>query len=295
MTTITNINMFAETVKAELSRRLDGFDIKEQDVVKMNDIRMKGLVCRREGADAGPTVYMDGAYEAYCEGESIDRIIDSLIVTVLNAGSVAPVESADSIDFSFENIKDRLVLRLIDTVHNEDYLKEHPYREIGAGLALITAVDLGNEYSFVMTDALAGDYDMDEVFDTAIGNMQKRFPAKLMNLGDAIFGESRNLLDSRAGFLEGMSTLTIDGDAGFGACAIVYKGIAERIYDLYGSEYFLLPSSLHEWILVPDHSDFDAESLKNMVLSANETVVAPTDLLSDSVFHYGADGLRRVA
>lgn len=295
MTTITNINTFAETVKAELSRRLDGFDIREQDIVKMNDIRMKGLVCRRAGADAGPTVYMDGAYEAYCDGESVDSIIDSLIVTVLNAGSVAPVESVDDIDLSFESIRDRLTIRLIDTERNADYLKEHPYREIGAGLALITAVDLGNDYSFVMTNSVAGDYDMDKVFDTAITNMQDRFPAKLMDLGDAIFGESRNLLESSAGFLDGMSTLTIDGDAGFGASALVYEGITERIYDLYGSEYFLLPSSLHEWILVPDNSDFDAESLKNMVLSANETVVAPTDVLSNSVFHFGADGLRRVA
>ena len=264
-------------------------------VVEMNDIRMKGLVCRRKGADAGPTVYMDEAYEAYCDGESVDSIVDSLIVTVLNAGSVAPVESADDIDFSFESIKDRLTVRLIDTERNADYLKEHPCREIGAGLALITAVDLGNDYSFVITNSIAGDYDMDEVFDTAIANMQKRFPAKLMDLGDAIFGESRNLLESRAGFLEGMSTLTIDGDAGFGASALVYESIAERIYDLYGTDFFLLPSSLHEWILVPDNSDFDAENLKNMVMSANETVVAPTDILSDSVFHYGADGLRRVA
>ena len=295
MTTITNINTFTETVKAELSRRLKGFDYSDQTIVKMNDIRLTGLVCRRKGADAGPTVYMDGAYEAYCDGESIDNIVSSIIVTVLNAGSVPPVESADDLDFSFESIKDKLVLRLIDTERNENYLKEHPYKEIGAGLALITAVDLGNDYSFVMTDSVAWDYDMDEVFDTAIANMQKRFPAKLMDLGDAIFGDSLNLLESGAGFLDGMSTLTIGGDAGFGACAIVYEGIAERIYELYGSEYFLLPSSLHEWILVPDNSDFDAESLKNMVKSANETVVEPTDILSDSVFHYGADGLRRVA
>ena len=117
----------------------------------------------------------------------------------------------------------------------------------------------------------------------------------MMSLESAIFGNGRNVLDSDDVDIEGLYTLMIDGDHSCGASTLAYKGIAERIRDLFGSGYFILPSSLHEVILLKDDGTASVASLKDMVEQANRSVVAPMDILSDSVFYFGDEGLRRVA
>ena len=53
-----------------------------------------------------------------------------------------------------------------------------------------------------------------------------------------------------------------------------------------GGDFFLLPSSIHEVILVPDNGKMDYRELEKMVHEVNETQVRPTERLSDNVYHY---------
>lgn len=57
---------------------------------------------------------------------------------------------------------------------------------------------------------------------------------------------------------------------------------AERV----GGDFYILPSSIHEILLVKDDETFDINRLEDMVKEVNETQVAPEDLLTDSVYHY---------
>ena len=59
---------------------------------------------------------------------------------------------------------------------------------------------------------------------------------------------------------------------------------AERI----GGDFFLLPSSVHECILVPKNG-FDEKELQNMVMTVNQSQVSPEDRLSDNVYSYDAN------
>ena len=290
----TSIREFVTAVMTAMENILDGYDIEEKDIVKMNDIVNHGLCARRKGENAGATVYLDDAYE---RGEDINSVASTLADIVLEADSHKPINVDSDFDFSFDAIKDRLTVRLVDIEKNRAYLAEHPHREIGAGLAVIAEINVGDEYSIVVTNDLARDYgyDINTIFDTALANMQALYPAQMMSLESAIFGNGSNILDSEGEDIDGMYTLMIDGSRNFGACSLAYKGIAERIRRLFGSGYYILPSSLHEVILLKDDGTPNAADLKAMVEQANRSVVAPSDVLSDSVFYYGTDGLSRVA
>ena len=290
----TTIRDFVKAVMAVMESILDGYDIEEKDIVKMNDIVNHGLVARRKGENAGATVYLDEAFE---RGEDIDSVANTLADIVLEAERHKPITADSDFDFSFDAIKGRLTVRLVDIEKNRDYLAEHPHRDIGAGLAVIAEINVGDEYSIVVTNDIARDYgyDIDTLFDTALANMQALYPAQMMSLESAIFGNGSNVLDSDGEDIDGMYTLMIDGMHNFGASTLAYKGIAERIRRLFGSGYYILPSSLHEVILLKDDGTATADNLKAMVVEANRSVVAPSDVLSDSVFYYGTDGLSRVA
>lgn len=289
------INEFVKAVKSVMEKSLTDFDIMEKDIIKMNDIVNHGLVARRKGDDAGATVYLDEAFDSFRYGESIESIAETLTGIVLRAEEIKPVTSADSIDLSFDSIKDSLTLRLVDIEKNGLYLEEHPHRFIGAGLAVVAEINLGNDYSIIVNNSMAEDYDIIDLFDTAEENMRLLYPAQLISLEGAIFGDKRNILDSKGEHINGPYTLMIDEGHGFGASVLAYKGVTEKIQNLIGSAYFILPSSLHEVIIIKDDGTANTAELKAMVEQANRTVVEPYDVLSDSVFHFGAEGLRRVA
>ena len=289
---MTNITTFAETVKSEMSRMLAGYDITEQAIVKMNDLKLHGLIARRKGEDTGATVYIDSAFEDYLNGESIKNIVTPMVNTIINAEYHKPV--CTDINLSFDSIRDKLSLRLIDRERNKEYLRDKPFREIGAGLAVVAEIQMGDDYSIVVTDSIAEDFDKIELFDTALKNMQTRHPARMQSLEGAIFGEDRNILDGEDEPIDGMYTLMIEGMQCFGASVLAYEGIGERIRRMYGGSFFILPSSLHEVILLKAGAGVSADDLKAMVVQANRTVVDPADVLSDNVFYFDGE-IHRVA
>lgn len=293
---MTTFNTFVQTIINELQRRLaDAFEISKVTITKLNDETLTGLTIKHKDSDVALTIYLNSMYDDYCNGYSLESIISAIVDTSLDAEPMAQIQSAEDMDFSFDSIKDRLTARLIDAELNQNYLQNHPYGFIFAGLALIAEVNISDNYRCVITNELVEQYDLNicEVLETARDNMQSRYPALMMNMENAIFGNRENILEGDCDFGT-MGVLSLDGADGFGATVIAYKGITDRLLETIGDEeVYLLPSSLHEWIVL--RGDYDTAELKSMVLSANQTVVDTADKLSDSVFKLDAAGLHRVA
>lgn len=60
----------------------------------------------------------------------------------------------------------------------------------------------------------------------------------------------------------------------------------QEIGEATQSNFFILPSSIHEVILMKDNGDMNAEELQRMVMEINRTQVAPEEVLSDEVYSY---------
>ena len=74
-----------------------------------------------------------------------------------------------------------------------------------------------------------------------------------------------------------------------GACILLYDGVLKKFAEKIGSDFYILPSSVHEVIFVPANGDMDARYLIQMVKEVNATEVAPDEVLSDNVYIYHAD------
>ena len=72
----------------------------------------------------------------------------------------------------------------------------------------------------------------------------------------------------------------------FGAYSIFYPNVQQHVADVLNTSYFVLPSSIHEMILVPDSGLYTPRELQDMVKSVNQTQVDPRETLSDSVYYY---------
>ena len=71
-----------------------------------------------------------------------------------------------------------------------------------------------------------------------------------------------------------------------GAGVIFYDGLLRKFADKVDSDFYILPSSIHETLFIPDTGDMDIEYLRDMVRTVNATEVAPDEILSDNVYYY---------
>ena len=74
-----------------------------------------------------------------------------------------------------------------------------------------------------------------------------------------------------------------------GAGVLAYENFMEKASERVGGEsFFILPSSIHELLIVPDNGIMDLRHLESMVREVNATTVDPSEKLTDNVYHYDA-------
>ena len=67
---------------------------------------------------------------------------------------------------------------------------------------------------------------------------------------------------------------------------IAYPGFLQEAAEKLGGDYYILPSSVHEVLFLPQKGGEDYRELEMTVREINDTQVAPQDRLSDKVYHY---------
>ena len=254
-------------------------DVVEVD--KANGVHLTGITVRDEGDFAAPTFYVDDFYEDYGMDECARQIMAAF------KECVPP--PAIGTDMGYESIKDKVTVRLLDFKRNEEYLEKTVHKKMECGLALIIDINYGECYRAVVTEELArSNHYPWNIFGDAMENSVKAKPARLTEMAAALFGGDKNLLDG--GEVKGGDMFVLTNDEGaYGSAVMFYPGVLERAREIIGCDYFVLPSSVHEVILVPDDGDKKAKDLKKMVVEANKTVVEGPDVLSDCVYRYDGE------
>lgn len=270
-------------------------DIRE--VTKNNDVKLHGLTMLAPGQNLSPTVYLEEAYERYENGASISDVADGILSVY--ADSMINGPDLESLSFSYGDIEDKLYMHLVEVERNRDRLKEVVYRPLDNGMALIPYVSIPAEegsYSLTVTKELAKaeGYDLEALMDKAMANTVENQEPAFRSLAGMLFGYDKELpanplkedftLDSH----EPMYVIS-NKEGDYGAIALFYPEVAKRIGEVIGSDYYALPSSTHEFIIMPDSPDVSLDALREMVKDANRTVVQPKDVLSDRVFKYERD------
>ena len=277
---------YAEKVRAKVENMLDDVDVEIVRTAKMNIGELTGVCIRKSDSYAAPTFYL----EEIVNDEMSPTMCAGIIVNRYNENNVQmPVP-----ELSYENIKDDLTARVVDIDMNESWLQDKVYRTIGCGLAVTVDINLSDEYRAAVTKSMAHSYNYDEseVIDKALTNSTQRPVLTPIEL--AMHGGKVNLFKEEDVEADGALILT-NPSMLFGAVSIARNEILSKVRQILKDDFYVLPSSVHEVIIIPDRMDLDIESLKEMVVGANSTVVLQNDILSDSVYHYENERLVKVA
>lgn len=114
----------------------------------------------------------------------------------------------------------------------------------------------------------------------AIENSKKLFPVNIFSLNN-IFGFED---DETKPYV-----LTTENGC-FGAAAMVYPGALTSLCDTLGTDsLIILPSSIHEVIVLPFTKEMAGKNLDSMIQLINASVVEDDEVLDDKAYFYNKD------
>ena len=270
----------------------EGGNITINHVIKNNGCEMDGLVIMEKGKDIAPTIYLDSLYEFYTNGENIKSIIRQIeLIYEQNKNNVT---FDVNILKHFDTIKDKIVYKVVNYRSNEKLLEQVPHKRI-LDLAVVFYCLLDNEYGRSATALIYNNnlknwnVTIDDVYKAALKNTPDLLHSKISSMaalfekcGVNVDGEEVDLKDYVP---SDMYVLTNESKLNGAAC-ILYENVLYDFAQKLGADLYILPSSVHEVILLPKLSVFEKDELVNMVKEVNTEGVAADEVLSDHVYEY---------
>ena len=270
----------------------EGGNITINHVIKNNGCEMDGLVIMEKGKDIAPTIYLDSFYELYTNGENIKNIIRQIeLIYEQNKNNVT---FDVNILKHFDTIKDKIVYKVVNYRSNEKLLEQVPHKRI-LDLAVVFYCLLDNEYGRSATALIYNNnlknwnVTIVDVYKAALKNTPDLLHSKISSMaalfekcGVNVDGEEVDLKDYVP---SDMYVLTNESKLNGAAC-ILYENVLYDFAQKLGADLYILPSSVHEVILLPKLSMFEKDELVNMVKEVNTEGVAADEVLSDHVYEY---------
>jgi len=281
-----------EQIKDFLPEKYEDADVQIREVVKNNDTLLDGLTVVSRDSNISPTIYLNDFFKDYENGRPVEDILQK--IADMYVENDQKINFDTSLVTDFENVKDKIVCKVVNKDANEHMLDNLPHKNI-EDLAVIYQIALGGDGDGIATinisDQLLDGYGInkDELHDIAVQNTAENRPVSFRSMQEVIMemmGASElEDMDMSGGMP--MYVLTNE-DKMHGAAVMLYPNLMDEIAEKVGGDFFVLPSSIHELLIIPKDSGAERVELENMVQEVNATQVAPDEVLSDHVYEYDA-------
>ncbi|MBP3195432.1 MAG: hypothetical protein J6N21_00290 [Butyrivibrio sp.] len=266
--------------------------VEYSEVTKNNGNIWHALAIKKKDENIAPSLYIDNCFSEYNDGKDVDMIAKELISLYKES---APGENVDVKFFTdFSKVAEKLTFKLVNYEKNKNMLKEVPYK-ICEDLALVPLCLIENKYigtgSIMIKNRHLEEWEVsfDELWENVFERAVINTPVKISGLLENIMGahEIDEELDY-CGDLKHMHVLS-NTSGNYGAAVIMYPGLLHDLSEKLGSDLIILPSSLHEVIVLEcAELNIRKEDLFAMVGEVNRTVLQSEDILSDNIYHYSA-------
>lgn len=310
-----NFDLFKESMIQILQESLgEEYTIFTDTVIKNNGVELTGIIIKEKDNNASPTIYIDELYKEYQRGVSLKKLADT-VQQIYKENQYEEEVNLQKFK-NYESAKEKIVYKLIGEEKNKKLLQSIPHR-VFSNLAIVFyyVVDEPPFYgkaSILITNVHLKYWKIDEeeLYQNAIRNTPFLLPPQIQNIEDVMRDIMKSELTQDETIEEMMNRLKkdllgIDKVPMYvltnnrklqGAACMLYPGVIRKFAKTLNKNIYILPSSVHEVILLAEDASSNKKDLLSMVTEINATQVDECEVLADSVYFYDLeeDRLKRL-
>ncbi|MDD4112525.1 MAG: DUF5688 family protein [Herbinix sp.] len=305
---------FCEQTKTTVQEILgDEFSADLVNVNKLNGIVLKSLTIYKKNQTSIPNIYLESYFKDYQEGKTIDLIAQDIITFYYQCNNRKDL-SCDYV-MNFTLVEDKVVYKLINYDKNKKLLEKMPhFKWMDLAIIFLVIVQKDEECTgtIMVNDDIFQKWDINInalyehakrntflLYGCNIRTMEKVLKSLIKNSFSTNIGSDTSDLDTMMEILYSENVSLSNNESKMyvltnkiginGATCLLYKDELNNFSKKIGSSFYILPSSIHELILVPSIKPIPKEELLKMVKEVNETEVPKEEILSDNVYYYDSD------
>ena len=279
-------------------------ELEIRKVPKVNEC-LTGVVIKPKGKPksfCSPTFYLERMYEQYKSCESFEKVMANQAIYLEESLKFIP---EDVMNIDFAKLKDKIVFQIVNTNENKEMINLCPHRSfLDLTIVYRVIVNLDNDgvSGFLVTNDIARLEELSEniLFALALENTRKLFPFRTERIEDTMvrlmrrWGAEEIDVDSAFADLdlvpEKERVYVISNDYEyFGANALMYKDVIENIAKKIGTDCYILPSSVHDLVVLSTEVFEKKSQLIKLVRETNNDHVRISDRLSDNIYLFSID------
>lgn len=287
-----------EEFKTTIMEKMKGLlpqdtSLQLQTVCKNNGLKLDGLVISSKDSNLSPTIFLNYYYERQAVFTDFDAICKDILLTYAHNKSTEHVNADFFTDYNL--IRKYISYRVISYEKNKELLETVPYvRYLDFAVVFYCLLDFqehGSATILIHTSHL-------KLWQVTVGQLYKQacqtapglLPYDFRDMSDVIsglFGDSApSVQDTAQATAFCPMYLLTNAQKLYGASCLLYPGLLDGISKKLGSDLFILPSSIHEVIILPAADRSYCKELAGLVAQVNQTELATDEVLSNHIYEY---------
>lgn len=265
--------------------------IKLNKTIKNNET-LTGLIIQKDDSRVAPMIYLEEFYKQYESGIQPENILKTIANIRVKHDDDIDVPSLDFLT-DYEASKGNIILKFVNAENNAAFLEDKPHRII-ADLALVYAVKVDcHKYedincSCTINNSMLETWNVTEdmLYEVAISNLKENTSIDFCSM-NKLLGTEDNVC-TNIYVLTNINRL-------YGSVLVLLKEEMKKIKENIGN-FIMLPSSIHEWILIANidiNNELELEHMATMITEINNTL-EPSIVLSNHVYVYDDEKILRI-
>ncbi len=288
---------FKQELSEDLKQKLEdrGFEdvnISFQDVEKMNQ-SYEAITVTQGGSNIGVNFNVEAAFSDFQHTDDYAGVLTESTNAIANGLENIPVVDVAELT-NYEAMKDKLSIEVVSAERNAELLSKIPHENVEDMAVVYRFVLESNDSgrsSILVTNDMIDHMGVtpEQLKADALENAPEIRPAVIQGMNEVMMemmGPEAFEMFGMDEMPEEMMYVATVPDKQAGAGIIAYQDFMDQAAEKLGGDFFVLPSSIHEILLVPDDGAKSADELRSMVQEVNATQVSPEEKLTDNVYHY---------
>ena len=282
---------FCNYMKENVPKYLDDIiedSVTVAEITKNNGKKLTALqITDVEHPKIANCIYLEYYYDAYIKGKDIDIVVADIVdaykkIVNNNVRCNLKVEEYITPDVN------RIIPKLINYEKNTEMLEHCPHIKFqDMAITFRVCAYIGEDQvascllRYEQFDLL--NMSIEELYDKSLKNYERLLPPVVRNMMDVLKDANCDLPPNG----RDDNLFVISNEKGTnGATSVLLDFVRDNVAELVEDNYYLIPSSIHEFLAVPDKLVDDPEMVIGYINEVNKAMLAETDYLSNTLYHY---------